>query len=146
AHPPPLAPVYPDACPPDLSGSQRVVRVVPQLRRQVERDREPRLAWLEQETEGGVRLLGRAVARVLANGPRPTAVHRRVRAARVRILARELERVDRGVSCGVDGLHLYSGVGQPAVSGRRGAHLRIVWRALVLEDAARPLEGGGGGA
>ena len=56
----------------------RVVRVVPELGRQVERDRETRLTEIEQVAEALVRLLGRAEAGVLADRPRPAAVHRLV--------------------------------------------------------------------
>ena len=68
----------------------RVVGVVAELRRQVERDGEPGLAAVEQVAEALVRLLRRAEARVLADRPRPAAVHVRIRAARVRELARLL--------------------------------------------------------
>ena len=82
-----------DSRPPDLALGERVVRVVAELCRQVERDREACLPSLEQVAEARVRLLGRAVPRVLADRPRPPAVHRRVRAARERVLAGELERL-----------------------------------------------------
>ena len=70
---------------------QRVVRVVAELRREIERDREPGLTAFEEEAEARVRLLGRAVARVLAHRPGAAAVHRRVGAARERELAGKLE-------------------------------------------------------
>ena len=101
-----------DAGPPDLALGERVVRVVAELRRQVERDGEPGLAALEQVAEARVRLLGRAVARVLADRPRAAAVHRLVRAARERELARELELARREVVRRVDGLDLDAGVGR----------------------------------
>ena len=80
-----------DARAPDLALGERVVRVVAELGRQVEGDGEPRLAALEQVAEARVRLLRRAEARVLADRPRPAAVHRRVRAARERERAGGLE-------------------------------------------------------
>ena len=49
--------------PADLALGARVVGVEPELRRQVERDREPRLALLEQVAVARVRLLGRGEAR-----------------------------------------------------------------------------------
>jgi hypothetical protein len=64
---------------PDLSLRARVVGVVPELRRQVERDAQPGLPALEQVAEALVRLLGRAEAGVLPNRPRPAAVHVGVR-------------------------------------------------------------------
>ena len=64
-----------DAGPPHLALGARIVGVEPELRRQVERDREPRLAALEQVAEALVRLLGRGEAGVLADRPRPAAVH-----------------------------------------------------------------------
>ena len=82
-----------DAGPPDLALGERVVRVVAELRREVERDGEPGLAAIEEVAEARVRLLGRAVARVLAHRPRTPAVHRSVGAARERELAGELERL-----------------------------------------------------
>ena len=53
----------------------RVVGVVAELRRQVERDREARLPLLEQVAVALVRLLRRREARVLPHRPRPAAVH-----------------------------------------------------------------------
>ena len=52
-----------DAGPPDLALGARIVGVEPELRRQVERDREPGLPALEQVAEALVRLLGRREAR-----------------------------------------------------------------------------------
>ncbi len=63
-----------DADPPDLLLDVGVVGVVPALRRQVERDREPGAALREEVAVALVRLLGRAEARVLADRPRPAAV------------------------------------------------------------------------
>src|SRR5207248_4247151 len=74
----------------DLAGftqRDRGVRIVPHLRRQVEGDRQPRLALLEQEAVALVRLRRRAEAGVLAHRPQPRAVHRLVHAAREGILA-----------------------------------------------------------
>ena len=91
-----------DAGPPHLAERARVVGVVAELRRQVEGDREPGLAAREQVAVALVRLLRRREARVLADRPRPAAVHVAVRAARERVLAGQLEarrrvvgRVDR---------------------------------------------------
>ena len=108
-----------DAGPPDLARGARVVGVVAELRRQVERDREPGLAALEQVAEARVRLLGRGEARVLADRPRPPAVHVRVGAARERELARELELQVRNVLVRVDRLDLDPGVGLAAILGVR---------------------------
>ena len=110
---------------PSASG---VVGVVAELRGEVEGDREPRLPALEEVAEARIRLLGRAVARVLSDRPRPPAVHRLVRAARERELARELELSRREVIRRVDGLDLDAGIGQPTV-GR--CHGLIVWAARV---------------
>ena len=73
---------------PDLAQAARVVGVQAQLRRQVERHRQPRRALREQVAVALVRLLRRRVARVLAHRPRLLAVHLAVHAARVRELAR----------------------------------------------------------
>ena len=91
--------------PPHLARSARVVGVEPELRRQVERDREPRLALREQVAVALVRLLGRREARVLADRPRPAAVHVAVDAARERRRARRLE-LARRVGRPVDRLDL----------------------------------------
>ena len=77
-----------DPGPSDLALGERVVGVVAELRGQVERDRQTGLPALEQVAEARVRLLRGAVARVLANRPRAAAVHRGIRAARERELAR----------------------------------------------------------
>ena len=69
-----------DAGAPDLAERARIVGVVAELRRQVERDREARLPALEQVAEARVRLLRRREAGVLADRPRPAAVHVGVRA------------------------------------------------------------------
>ena len=91
-----------DAGAPHLAARERIVGVVAELRRQVEGDREPRLAALEQVAVALVRLLGRGEPGVLADRPRPAAVHVAIGAARVRVLAGRLElarhvvgRVDR---------------------------------------------------
>src|SRR4029453_6223466 len=63
-----------DAGPPHLPYGTLVVRVVAELRREVERHREPGLASLEQVAEARVRLLGRGEARVPANRRRSAAV------------------------------------------------------------------------
>ena len=65
-----------------------VVRVAAHLRGKVEGHGEPGLAVLGEVLEAGVGLSGRAETRVLAHGPRPAAVHARVGAAGVRVLAR----------------------------------------------------------
>ena len=111
---------------PDLAVGERVVRVVAQLRRQVEGDREAGLAAREEVAEARVRLLCRAVARVLADRPRPPAVHRLVRAAGERELAGGLERRGREVACRVDGLDLDAGVGQPARQSSPRPHRTFV--------------------
>ncbi len=70
-----------DPDPADLRAGQRVGGVVPELCRQVERDRQRRLAAFEQEAEPFVRLLGRPEPGELAHRPEPAAIHRRIRAA-----------------------------------------------------------------
>ena len=69
------------ADPADLSLRPRRVGVVAHLRRQVEGDRQPRLALLEEVLEPPVRLGGGREAGVLAHRPEPAAVHRRLDAA-----------------------------------------------------------------
>ena len=107
---------------PDLALGARIVGVEPELGRQVERDREPRLPLLEQVAVAGVRLLGRGEARVLADRPRPAAVHVRVDPARERRLARAAPARRRRVVRRVDRLELDSRLGQ-ALVGR--SHRRV---------------------
>ena len=75
----------------DLAGGALVVGVEAHLGRQVEGGREARLALGEQELEALVGRLGRAEAGVLADRPGPAPVHRRLDAARERVLAGEAE-------------------------------------------------------
>ena len=71
----------------DLRLRDRIVRVEPDLRRQVERGGEAGLPLREQEAEALVGLLRGAVAGVLARGPELATVHRRLDAAREGVLA-----------------------------------------------------------
>src|SRR5205823_869345 len=64
-----------DAGPAHLALRARIVGVVPELRRQVERDRQPVLPALEQVSVARVRLLGGGESGVLADRPRPPPVH-----------------------------------------------------------------------
>ena len=68
----------------DLAARLRRVGVVAELRRQIERDREPGHAAREQVAIALVRFGGRREAGVLAHRPVPPAVHRRANPARVR--------------------------------------------------------------
>jgi len=63
-----------DPDPAHFAGSQRVVRVVADLGRQVEGDRKTRLSTLQQVPVAAVGLGGGGVARVLAHGPEPLAI------------------------------------------------------------------------
>ncbi len=76
---------------PHLAERARVVGVVAHERGHVERGREPGLPVLGEVAEALVRLLRRAEAGELAHRPEPAAVHRRIDAARERILARIAE-------------------------------------------------------
>jgi len=71
----------------DLAQRHRVIGVVADLGGQVERHAQPGLPGVEQEAVAGVGLLGGGVARVLAHGPQPPAIHRRLHAARERVFA-----------------------------------------------------------
>ena len=107
-----------DAGPPDLAGGARVVGVVAELRREVERDGEPGLPALEQVAEARVRLLGRGGAGVLADRPRPAAVHVRY-GPRVNGNSPGSSSSGRDVLGGVDRLDLDPGVGLAAILGGR---------------------------
>ena len=76
-----------DADPAHLPLRLAGVGVVAHLGRQVEGDRQPGLALLEQVAEAPVRLLGGREAGVLAHRPEAAAVHRRLDAAGERVLA-----------------------------------------------------------
>ena len=92
--------------PPHLPERMRIVRVVAELGREVESDREARLPPLEQVAEPLVRLLGGCEPCVLADRPRPAPVHVRVGPTRERELARRLEVEPRNVRGSVDRLDL----------------------------------------
>src|SRR5436305_9009639 len=68
-----------------------MVGVGPNQARHVERGRQAFLAMVEQVSEALVGLLGRPEAGELAHRPQPAAVHRRVHAARVGVLARKAD-------------------------------------------------------
>ena len=82
----------------DLALGELVVGVEPHLGREVERDREPGLALLEQVTEALVRVLRAAPARVEPHREEPLAVHARMDPARERILAGDAEPLGVGSS------------------------------------------------
>src|SRR6266849_6083630 len=94
----------------DLAFRLRIVGVEAELGGEVEGQREPRLALLEQVAEALVRLAGRAEPRVLAHRPKLAQVHAAVDAARVG----ELPGRGRGladVAGSVDGLDVDSAAG-----------------------------------
>ena len=76
---------------PDLAERARRVGVVAHERREIEGGREPRLPLREQVLEARVGLLGRAEAGEHAHRPEAAAVHRRLHAARERVLAGQAE-------------------------------------------------------
>ncbi len=65
----------------DIAHDAGIVAIVAAVRRQVEGDAQALLAGGQVALVEGVRLLGRREAGVLAHGPRPVDVHRRVWAA-----------------------------------------------------------------
>jgi hypothetical protein len=124
-----------DAGATDLADGARVVGVVAELRRQVERDRQACLPALEQVTEARVRLLRRGEAGVLADRPRPAAVHVAVRATRERELTGKLELALRVVRR-VDGRDLDARLGLAPVGRRHGAN-RTLCRSRRPARASR---------
>ena len=103
-----------DAGAADLAEAARVVGVEAELGRQVEGHRQAGAAVGEQVLVALVGLLGRGVAGVLADRPRPLAVHLGVDPARERELAGRAEvEVLREIVGTVDGLDLDPGVGEP---------------------------------
>ena len=73
-----------DPGPADLTVRARMIRVQTHLGRQIERDRQARLAVFKQVAEPAVGVLGGPQACVLAHRPQTAAVHRGVRATRER--------------------------------------------------------------
>ena len=115
-----------------LSRRDRRIGVVAHLGGQVKGNRKTRSPVCDQLAIAGIGLRGGAEARVLAHGPRPGGVHRRVDAARVRIVAGLTERKIR-IEFGeilrpVDGLEWRSRL-------RLCTHLGIV--ACIARAAAR---------
>ncbi len=86
-----------DADPADFTQRHRVVAVVPDLRRQIERHRQSRLPLREKIFVPLVRLACRAEARVLAHRPELAAIHRCVDATRERKLARLFARFSHDI-------------------------------------------------
>ena len=80
---------------PDLAPGDGMVGVVAHLRGKVEGHRQAGLPLLEQVSITLVGLRGRAEARVLSHRPQPSAVPRRLNAARERKLPREAQKVVR---------------------------------------------------
>ena len=74
-----------------LALRDRIVRIVPDLSRQVERDAQPRLTLLQQIAIALIGLLRRGEPRILTHRPEARTIHRRLDSARVRIFAREAE-------------------------------------------------------
>src|SRR5260370_8347228 len=72
-----------------------MIRIAAHLRRQVERNRKPGLTLLEQVTVAAIGFLRAAETRVLAHRPQPSAIHRRLHAARKRILAGKADLVHK---------------------------------------------------
>ena len=75
----------------DFALRQRVVRVVADLGRQVERYRQAGLALPQQILIALVRLFRRTEAGVLAHRPEPAAIHRRLDASRIGVAAGKAE-------------------------------------------------------
>jgi hypothetical protein len=75
-----------DAALPHLAFGAGMIGVVAHQRREVERDRQPGLAVLEQELVPLIGVFRRPEAGELAHSPQPAAVHRRVNAAGERVL------------------------------------------------------------
>src|SRR5206468_2378948 len=109
-----------------LTGSARVVRVDPHLRREVERDGQAGLAGVEQMTEAAVGLLRGPEPGILPHRPEPAAIHRRLHAARERKRAWITEVavvVRRAVVRTVDGGYRESGGRVPVLQAPTSSEL-----------------------
>ncbi len=124
-----------DALHADFAEAAAVVGVEAHQRGHVEGGREARLPVVEQVVEALVGLLGRSEARELPHRPQPPAVHRRVDAARERVLAGVAD-VSLGIGLGavllgVEGLDL-------GVRDRREESLALLH---LVVDLVQPLVG-----
>jgi hypothetical protein len=124
-----------------LAARTGVIGVVPHQGRHVERGREPGLALLEQVLEPRVGVLRASEAGEHPHRPEAAAVHRRIDAARERILAGVAEallvRAVRDVLGRVEGLHRNPGQRlEPHVPLRRLADERLVRPLFPLSLAA----------
>ena len=106
-----------------VAGDPRMVRVVAAVGGEVEGDGQPGLTRFEVAAVERVRLLGRRVARVLAQGPGTAGVHRRPGAPDVRREARQgIEMLQPfEVRCGVERLHVDAFRSPPRQIGGRTA-------------------------
>src|SRR4029450_1241593 len=111
------------------------VRVVAHLGRQIERDREPGLALLQEEAVALVRLGGGTEARVLPHGPEALSVHLRMDAAGERKFSRLAPGLarppGRGVLGPIDGL-------QGSAPGGLELSVLLCHRLASPAAAARP--------
>ena len=112
---------------PDFAGRQRVVRVVADLRRQIEGDAQAADALRQQVAVAAVRLRGGPKACVLPHRPQPAAIHRRLDAAGEWKLARIRE-----IAFGVE-------AGQVFWADVIALRLRRVHGAIVVWSAPRRL-------
>ncbi len=100
----------------NLALGQLVVGVHPHLGREIERDREPGLPLAQEVAKSLVGVLGAAPTRVEAHRPEALSIHRRIDAARVRILAGNTEALGvgllRGIERCVERRHVQAGVGR----------------------------------
>jgi len=73
-----------------------MIGVVPNLGGEIEGHRETRLTLSQEEAVALVRLVGRCVSRVLAQGPKAAPVHRGLHAARKGVFSWEAELLQIG--------------------------------------------------
>ena len=120
-----------DAHAADLAQRARRVGVEAHLRGEIEGDGEPGLPGGEQRPEARVRLARGAEARVLAHRPQPSAIHRRLHAARERKasgIVQVARVVDRRIFRTIERFEWNAGGGGAGIVARGHQRLRVIPR------------------
>ncbi len=114
----------------DFSFAQRVIRVIPHQRRQIEGRRKPRLSLRQQISKTLIGILSRAKARELPHGPQSPAVHGGMDSARIRRLAGETQ-IAFGIPVRQIRLGIKAANGMSGNSGEGFLPLRIFFERVL---------------